>query len=332
MKSQGDIVIFKNSLGQPDIEVRFENDTLWLDQYQISTLFETDRTSILRHIKKVYKSQELEESSTCAFFTQVQQEGKRKIKREIKTYNLDLIISVGYRVNSIRGTQFRIWANNILKNYLTKGYALNEKKLKQQSHQLTQLKQSVSLISRVVKSNIISDTQTTDILDILTEYTKALDLLDDYDHQRITKTKTSEDVVFKINYEDAIKAIEQLRVKFGASNLFGNQKDQSFKSSIAVIDQTFDQKELYPSIEEKAANLLYLVVKNHSFTDGNKRIAAWLFIWYLNENNYLYTANGAKKIGNNTLVALTLMIAESNPTEKDILIHIIINLIHTEDE
>ncbi len=323
MKTKGDILIFKTDNGNTNIEVLLEDDSLWLDQYKISELFNTDRTTIGRHINNIYKTGELEESATCAKNAQVQIEGKREVTRDIKIYNLDLIISVGYRVNSIRGTQFRIWSNKIIKEHLVKGYTINEKRLKQ-------LQQTIQLVNRAAKQ--ISNTdEAQGLMEVLSDYSRALDILDDYDHQKLSKTISEREVSFSIDYYEAIKAIEQLRVKFGGSSLFGNEKDQSFKSSIAVIDQTFDGKDLYPSLEEKAANLLYLVVKNHSFTDGNKRIAAWLFVWYLAKNNFLYNEDGTKKIVNNTLVALTLLIAESNPAEKEIMISVVINLMNSKE-
>ncbi len=323
MTPKGDIFIFKTSNGITNIEVLFEDESLWLDQYKISELFNTDRTTIGRHINNIYKTGELDETATCAKNAQVQIEGKREVTRDIKIYNLDLIISVGYRVNSIRGTQFRIWSNKIIKEHLVKGYTINEKRLKQ-------LQQTIQLVNRASKQ--ISNTdEAQGLMEVLSDYSRALDILDDYDHQKLSKKVTDKDVTFSIDYIEAIKAIEQLRKKFGGSSLFGNEKDQSFKSSIAVIDQTFDGKDLYPSLEEKAANLLYLVVKNHSFTDGNKRIAAWLFVWYLAKNNFLYNEDGTKKIVNNTLVALTLMIAESNPAEKEMMISVVMNLMNSKE-
>lgn len=307
------------------VEVLLESESLWLSLNQISSLFDRDKSVISRHIKNIYKEEELPEYATVAKNATVQSEGNRDVTRHIEYYNLDVILAVGYRVSSAKGTQFRIWANKILKSHLIDGYSKNEKRL-------DQLKKTIHLITRTAKNNTLIESKSTGFMDVLDDYTKALDILDDYDHQRIEKQISSNVAVFKINYEEAIIAIDKLRTKFGASSLFGNEKDESFKSSIAVIDQTFDKSDLYPSIEEKAANLLYLVVKNHSFSDGNKRIAAWLFIWYLDKNQFLYTANSYKKISNITLVALTLMIAESNPKEKELIINIIINLINSGNE
>ncbi|MEW4925100.1 virulence protein RhuM/Fic/DOC family protein [Algibacter sp. 2305UL17-15] len=318
------IVIYKKE-NEIQVEVTYENDSLWLSLNQISELFDRDKSVISRHIRNIYKEKELPEYATVAKNATVQKEGKREVMRQIDYYNLDVILAVGYRVSSAKGTQFRIWANKILKEHLIKGYTQNELRL-------NQLKKTIQLVQRTSKAIKNQDIGVDGFIDVLTDYSQALDILDDYDHQRITKNVSSEKVIFHIDYNEAISAIKRLRDKFGASLLFGNEKDESFKSSIAVIDQTFNGNDLYPSIEEKAANLLYLVVKNHSFTDGNKRIAAWLFIWYLDKNQFLYKSDASKKITNSTLVALTLMIAESNPKEKDLIINIIINLINSENE
>tara|TARA_R110002049_G_scaffold1355_1_gene10394 strand:- start:17324 stop:18289 length:966 start_codon:yes stop_codon:yes gene_type:complete len=318
------IVIYKKE-NEIQVEVTYENNSLWLNLNQISELFDRDKSVISRHIRNIYKEEELPEYATVAKNATVQNEGTRQVMRQIDYYNLDVILAVGYRVSSAKGTQFRIWANKILKQHLIKGYTKNE-------NRLNQLKKTIQLVQRTSKAIKNQEFEAEGFIDILTDYSLALDILDDYDHQRITTNTTSKKVVFHIDYNEAILAIEQLRVKFGASKLFGNEKDESFKSSIAVIDQTFNSTDLYPSIEEKAANLLYLVVKNPSFTDGNKRIAAWLFVWYLDKNEFLYKIDSTKKITNSTLVALTLMIAESNPKEKDLIINIIVNLINSDNE
>lgn len=320
MKQTGEIIIYQSALGAPNIQVLLENDTLWLDQYQVSKLFDIDRTSIVRHIRNIYTTGELEEKSTCAKITQVQQEGERTVKRQIKIYNLDLIISVGYRVNSIQGTAFRIWANKIIKDHLVKGFSFNEKRL-------IELQKAIKLVNRTVQT-LGSDNQTKGIFEVLAEYSTALDILDDYDHQRLSLPQNPIQATFRISYEEAKFAVDELKKRFGGSSLFGNEKDQSFKSSIAAIDQTFDGKELYRSLEEKAAHLLYFVVKNHSFSDGNKRIAAWLFVWYLEKNKSLNYLDGRKRINENALVALTLLIAESKPEEKEMMINVVVNLIN----
>ena len=324
----GEIIIYEAPDGQTSVDVRLERDTVWLNQYQMADLFDTDRSAITKHIKNIYKSEELAELATCAKIAQVRQEGKRSITREIEHYNLDLIISVGYRVNSKRGTQFRIWANKVLKDYLTNGYAINEKRVKEQSKQLDELKQAVRLLGNVIDNKSLNTDEATGLLKVITDYTYALDILDQYDHQALEIKSTTRNELFQITYPEAIKAIKGLHSKFGGSTLFGNEKDESFQGSLAAIYQTFGEQYLYPSVEEKAANLLYFVIKNHSFSDGNKRIAAFLFVWFLEKNNILYKQDGSRKIADNALVALTLMIAESKPEEKDMMVKVVVNLIN----
>ncbi|MDP5092927.1 MAG: virulence RhuM family protein [Polaribacter sp.] len=313
------LISFKSSHENNKFEVVLDESkqTFWATELQIAALFDKNRTLINKHIKNIFAEGELNEFSTSAKIALVRKEGERSVEREVAHYNLDVIISVGYRVKSKIATEFRIWATNIIKEHLLKGYSINEKRLEQ-------LQKTIQLIQRT--SKITNETE--GLLAILADYSAALDILDRFDHQSLTKNNVNNVVSYKIEYKEAKSAIEKLKIKFGGSNLFGNEKDQSFKSSIATIDQTFDGKELYPSIEEKAANLLYFVVKNHSFSDGNKRIAAWLFVWYLDKNNYLYKIDQTKRIENNTLVALTLLIAESNPSEKEMMINVIINLIN----
>ena len=245
---------------------------------------------------------------------------------ETTLYNLDVIISVGYRVKSLRGVQFRQWANRVLKQYLIKGYAVNERIRKEQ---ISELRQLVQVVGRTLQNKEIADTvESQDLLNVVVDYTYALDTLDNYDYQRLNIEKTTTDEPFHVTYENAMREINMLKQKFGHSALFGNEKDGSFKSSIGQIYQTFDGEDLYPSVEEKAAMLLYLVTKNHSFSDGNKRIAATLFLWFLNGNHILYNPDGSKRIADNTLVALTLMIAESKTEEKDIMVKVVVNLIN----
>ncbi len=325
MDNRGEIVIYQTKDGKTSIDVKLENETVWLNQAQMAELFQTDRTSIVKHVNNIYKSEELEKDSTCAKIAQVQMEGNRTIKRHIIYYNLDMIISVGYRVNSMRGTQFRIWANKILKDYLIKGYAINQQV---KVAQLEDLKNTVRLLSNVIEHKQLTLDEANGLLRVITDYTYGLDTLDKYDYQQLEVDSTTPTEEFRATYEEAMEAIHLLQEKFGSSDLFGNEKDQSFKSSINTIYQTFGGEELYPSIEEKAAMLFYLVVKNHSFSDGNKRIAAFLFLWFLEKNGILYKSDGSKLIGNNTLVALTLMIAESRTEEKDVMVKVVINLIN----
>ena len=326
MNEQKNIVIYQTEDGQTQIDVRLENETVWLTQAQMAELFQTDRTSIVRHINNIYKVDELERESTCAKIAQVQQEGKRNVKRSIPYFNLDMIISVGYRVNSKRGVKFRQWANKVLKDYLVKGYAVNQRI---HSEQISELRQLVGMLGRTIQSQpILSSDETNALFDVVVDYTYALDTLDDYDYQRLIVKETTQEDKFHATYDNAMEAIKALREKFGGSTLFGNEKDDSFKSSIGQIYQTFGGEELYPSVEEKAAMLLYLVIKNHSFSDGNKRIAATLFLWFLNNNGILYHPDGSKRIADNTLVALTLMIAESKTEEKDVMVKVVVNLIN----
>ena len=320
------IVIYQTDDGQTKIDVRLENDTVWLTQAQMSDLFLTDRTSIVRHINNIYKVGELERDATCAKIAQVQMEGNRLVKRNIPFYNLDMIISVGYRVNSKRGVKFRQWANKILKDYLVKGYAVNDRIRREQIGELRQL---VGVLGRTIQSQpAITNDESQALFDVVTDYTYALDTLDNYDYERLPIEKITQEERFHATYDNAIHEIDLLREKFGGSTLFGNEKDDSFKSSIGQIYQTFGGEELYPSVEEKAAMLLYLVTKNHSFSDGNKRIAATLFLWFLNNNGILYHEDGSKRIADNTLVALTLMIAESRTEEKDVMVKVVVNLIN----
>ncbi|CAK0749813.1 death on curing protein [Gammaproteobacteria bacterium] len=322
------IVIYTTDGNQVQVAVQLRAETIWLSQAQMATLFDKDSDTIGLHLKNIYQSGELDESATTEKSSVVQQEGKRQVKRNINVYNLDAIISVGYRVNSKKGTQFRIWANNILKQYLIQGYALNEEKLKAQQDKLKDLKRALSLSARLIQQKDLSNDETRGIFTILENYSHALMVLDNYDHQRLIIESTQDSDYPKIDYEDAIKQIKLWKAKENLSELFGNEKDDSFKSSLATIYQTFAGSELYPSIEEKAANLLYFIVKNHSFSDGNKRIAAAVFVWFLERHNYLYNTDGEKRIADNALVAFTLLIAESKPEEKETIVKVIINLIN----
>jgi len=323
-----DVTIYQLEDGKTEIQVKLENDTVWLSQKQMAELFDKDPDSIGLHLKNVYESRELEEAATTEEFSVVQKEGHRNVKRKIKFYNLDAIISVGYRVNSKRGVLFRIWATQILKDYLVNGFALNEKRLAQQNQQLNELQKSVKILSKVLESSDLTRDESIGLLTIISDYSYALDILDQYDYQTLQVSGISEKEIYKLTYDEAIRQIHYVKEKFPTSDLFGRQKDESFKSSISTIYQTFDGVDLYPSIEEKAAYLLYFVTKNHSFTDGNKRIAAFLFLYFLERNGMLYKANKLKRIADNALVALTLMIAVSKPEEKEIMIKVIINLIN----
>ena len=330
MDLNNQIIIYQTEDGQTQVDVRLEKETVWLTQAQMAELFEKTPQNITMHIGNAYKEGELEKKSTCKEYLQVQQEGKRKVSRMIKYYDLDVIISVGYRVKSKRGTAFRIWARKVLREYLVKGYAVNERMRKEQIGELRQL---VGMLGRTIQSQpLLSNDETNALFEVVTDYTYALDTLDNYDYERLTINKTTKEEPFHATYENAMEAINGLREKFGGSVLFGNEKDDSFKSSIGQIYQTFDGEELYPSVEEKAAMLLYLVTKNHSFSDGNKRIAAMLFLWFLNNNHILYHPDGSKRIADSTLVALTLMIAESRTEEKDVMVKVVVNLINKNND
>jgi phosphoribosylaminoimidazolesuccinocarboxamide synthase len=326
MHSNNQIVIYQSEDGQTQVDVRLENETVWLTQAQMVELFQTTKQNVSLHVGNVFKEGELEEKSTVKEYLTVQNEGERKVSRKVKYYNLDVIISVGYRVKSKRGTAFRIWANNVLKQYLIKGYAVNERMRKEQIGELRQL---VGMLGRTIQNQpLLSNDETDALFKVVTDYTYALDTLDNYDYERLTINKTTKEEPFHATYDNAMEAIKGLREKFGGSVLFGHEKDNSFKSSIGQIYQTFGGEELYPSVEEKAAMLLYLVTKNHSFSDGNKRIAATLFLWFLNGNHILYHPDGSKRIADSTLVALTLMIAESRTEEKDVMVKVVVNLIN----
>lgn len=329
MKEDQKIVIYQTEDGQTQIDVRLENETVWLTQAQMAQLFKSSRTNVLEHIQHIYEDEELEKEATCRDFRQVRQEGKRTVNRTIIMYNLDMIISVGYRVNSKRGVRFRQWANKIIKDYLIKGYAINDRIRKDQ---IAELRQLVKVAGRAISNQEVPETvESQDLLNVVVDYTYALDTLDNYDYERLTIDKTTKEERFHATYDNAMEEINRLRDKFGGSTLFGNEKDESFKSSIGQIYQTFGGEELYPSVEEKAAMLLYLVTKNHSFSDGNKRIAATLFLWFLNNNGILYREDGSKRLADNTLVALTLMIAESKTEEKDVMVKVVVNLINQQN-
>ena len=317
------IVIYQTEDGQTQIDVRLENETVWLNTNQMALLFEREDSNIRRHIINVFKDGELEKDNNVHFLH------VNGIKKPVPFYNLDVIISVGYRVKSKRGTAFRIWARKVLKEYMVKGYAVNERI---RHEQIGELRQLVGMLGRTLQNQSLSTEENRALFEVVTDYTYALDTLDNYDYERLTIEKTTKEEPFHATYENAMKEIQRLREKFGGSVLFGNEKDDSFKSSIGQIYQTFGGEELYPSVEEKAAMLLYLVTKNHSFSDGNKRIAATLFLWFLNNNHILYREDGTKRLADNTLVALTLMIAESKTEEKDVMVKVVVNLINQRNE
>lgn len=314
------IIIYQSEDGKTQLDVKLEEDTVWLSTKQMAELFDKEESNIRRHVNNVFKEAELTRENNVHFLH------VNGIKKPVPYYTLDVIISVGYRVHSQRGVRFRQWANSVLKQYLVKGYAINENIRK---HQIAELRQLIQVLGRAIQQQPAKTTDESNALfDVVVDYTYALDTLDNYDYQRLHIAKTTKEEPFHATYENAMHEIDMLRQKFGGSVLFGNEKDESFKSSIGQIYQTFDGTELYPSVEEKAAMLLYLVTKNHSFSDGNKRIAATLFLWFMNNNAILYRPDGTKRIADNTLVALTLMIAESKTEEKDIMVKVVVNLIN----
>ena len=321
------IVLYTTDDGNTQLEVKLDKDTVWLTQSQMAELFRRDRTVIARHIRNIFKEGELDENITCAKFAHMGTDQDQIY--ETKMYNLDMIISVGYRVNSRKATAFRRWATSILKQYLIKGYAIDQRRL----DHYDELKDMVRLMSRALTlQDKVSEGEYSGLFNVITDYVYALDTLDRYDYQTLGIVKITKEEPFRASYENAMEAINALKVKFGGSKWFANEKDDSFKSSIGQIYQTFGGEDLYPSVEEKAAMLLYLVVKNHSFSDGNKRIAAMLFLWFMEKNGILYSADGRKRIADNTLVALTLMIAESRTEEKDIMVKVVVNLINKDNQ
>jgi len=326
--TKSEILIYISEDKSNEIQVRLEGDTIWLSQRQMSELFEKDSDTIGLHLKNIYKSGELEEGSTTEYSSVVQTEGQRQVRRKIKLYNLDAIISVGYRVNSIRGTQFRMWANKVLRDYLVKGYSVNQSLLEKKNEKLKELQEAVRIIRDSVGTKELTNEESRGLLDIVADYSYALDILDQYDYQTLRISDTTLGETYHLSYEEAIEKIRNVRKVYGNSELFGREKDESLSSSIGTIYQTFGGKDLYPSVEEKAANLLYFVTKNHSFSDGNKRIAAFLFLYFLDRNGILYDESGRKRIADNALVALTLMIAISKPEEKETMVSIIVNLIN----
>jgi prophage maintenance system killer protein/prophage antirepressor-like protein len=316
------IVIYQAENGETQIDVRLEQETVWLTQAQMVELFGRDQSVISRHIRNAIAEDEVTEKSN------MQKMHIANSDRPVVLHDLDVVISVGYRIKSEKGVQFRRWANNILKQYLVQGYALNERKLEAEKEKLGDLSAAITLMARLAQNKALTAEESQSILTVLDSYSHALTVLDDYDHQRLQIIGTQSIDQPKIGYDEAMQQIYLWREKENLGGLFGNEKDESFKGSLETIYQTFDGQELYPSIEEKAANLLYFIVKNHSFSDGNKRIAAAMFVWFLERNQWLYKHNGEKRIADNALVAFTLLIAESKPEEREMIVKVIINLIN----
>ena len=326
----GDIVLYRTKDGRTAVDVRLERETIWVTQKDMATLFSTERSVITKHIRNIFKTKELGKPSVCAKFAHTAADGKAY---QTTFYNLDMVISVGYRVNSRQGTEFRIWATGILKDHILKGYTLNEKRLQAQVARLAELQAAVEVMGRIIGKKAISGSEAEGLLRVIADYSLALRLLDQYDHQQLSLRGTTGVGRFVLTYAAAMPAIARMAETMGlaAAGLFGCEKDKGLASAIGAICQTFGGHDLYPSIEEKAAHLLYFVVKNHAFVDGNKRIGAFLFIWFLDANALLYRKDGTKRLADNALVALTLLIAESKPAEKDTICKVIVNLINREN-
>lgn len=330
-KLKGEIVIYKSSEG-PEVKVSFSGETAWLTLNQIAELFGRDKSVISRHLKNVYKSGELSENSTVAKFATVQKEGGHAVERDLEYYNLDAIISVGYRVNSKRGAQFRIWATNRLSEYILKGYVLNEKRLKEnQVAKLKELETAHKLIQQALE-NKRSEGYERELLRIITDYASTWFILNRYDEEKLAIEDVSLKKAEPLDYGEVVKSIAQFKKRLiaqkQANDLFGVEVGDKLKSALGAIDQTYNGKQLYPSVEEKAAHLLYFVIKDHPFVDGNKRIGSLLFLFYLIENHIFYNRRGERKISDNALVALALLVAESKPEQKDAMIRLIVNLIN----
>jgi prophage maintenance system killer protein len=319
-EARGEIVLYQDPDGTVELDVRLERESIWLSLNQMTKLFDRDKSVISRHLRNVFKEGELEQEATVAKNATVQREGDREVVREIEYFNLDAVLSVGYRVNSKRGTQFRIWATKLLREHLLKGYTVNERRLRD-------LNQAVRLIAAVADRQDLSGDEARALLRVVGEYRFALDLLDDYDYQRVSAPTAGEKTVHSLNYPETLRIVEQLRERFGGSALFGRQKDEGLQSALGAVMQTFGGLDLYPSLEEKAAHLLYFLIKNHAFIDGNKRIGAALFLWFLEKNGALRDRNGERRISDAALVALTLLIAESKPVEKEIIVRIVTHLL-----
>ena len=333
MEKRNDIVIYQSEDGLVKMEAMVDpaGETIWATQKAIAALFGVTTAAINQHLKNIFAEGELKEEATIKKNLIVRKEGSRNVSRNVLMYNLDALLSVGYRISSKRATQFRIWANGVLKQYTLKGYAVNQNAVASQKYE--DLKRAMGLLENVFsKELLLTSEQATDLFSVIRDYTYALDTLDAYDYQSLQIESTTAPERFHATYDNAMEAIKSLKNKFGGSDLFGVEKDASFHSSIGQIYQTWDGKDLYPSIEEKAAMLLYLVVKNHSFVDGNKRIAATLFLWFMQNNGILYRPDGAKRISDASLVALTLMIAESHTEEMDTMVKVVVSLINRKNQ
>ena len=320
------IQIYQAADGKAMLEVKLDQETVWLSLNQMVSLFERDKSVISRHLKNIFLSGELDRNAVVAFFATTATDKKTY---QVEHFNLDAVISVGYRVNSLRGTQFRQWATKTLRDHLVKGYTLNQQRLQEQTEKLSDLRRTVTLLEQTIARQEIGLEEAKGLLAVITDYAYALTTLDRYDHGTLSINSTTQAGDYVLGYDEAISIVASMKGDFGG--LFGLEKDNGFKSALATIYQTFGGKELYPSVEEKAANLLYFVVKNHAFSDGNKRIAAALFVYFLGGCGCLYRADRGKRLADNALVALTLLIAESRPEEKDTIVKVVVNLINREN-
>jgi len=327
---QGEIIIYKDKRGEIELEVSVGKETIWLTQRQISNLFDKDVKTINEHIRNIFKEGELSRKATIRKFQIVQIEGKRSVKRNIEAYNLDMILSVGYRISSKRATQFRIWATNVLKEHLLKGYTVNQKRLLQERENFEKLQKTIAFLREKAHAKTLQG-QESEILDLLGDYARTLTFLEQYDKSKLKVARAGK-AKFVLKYEVCQNIVaeikKELMTKKEASDIFGTQRGGAFESVIKNLYQTFGGKELYANLETKAAHLLYLVIKDHPFSDGNKRIGAFLFVYFLDKNKYLHDAKGEKKINDNALTALALLVAESNPKEKDVIIALITNLLN----
>lgn len=321
------IVIYKTDDNQVELRVKLDTDTIWLDQKSIADLFSVNIPAISKHISNIFNDGELRSDRTVSKMEIVRKEGERSVKRSVEVYNLDMILSVGYRVNSKRATQFRIWATNVLRKYLVDGYAINQKRLESESKKYFDLKSQLKTLKNLIENESVDLAGSKELIKIITDYSQKLDLLDKFDNDKILiPASTTKKQAKEIIYKEAVKEIDKLRQKFEASQLFGNEKDDGFKSALKTIFQTFEGKDLYPSLEEKAVNLLYLIIKNHPFSDGNKRIGSFMFIRFLDINSLLYREDNSKSVEDAALVAIALLIAQSDPKDKELMVKLVINL------
>jgi prophage maintenance system killer protein len=316
---RGEVALYEAPDGAVKLNVRLEHDNVWLSLDQIAALFERHKSVVSRHLRNVFNEGELHRNSVVAKNATTAADGK---VYQIEYFNLDAILSVGYRVNSRRGTQFRIWATAVLRDHLVKGYTANENRLRD-------LNRTLRLAADTARRRDLSGDEAKALLAVVGDYSQALSLLDDYDHKRIVKPTSAARITHALTYDEALRIVERLRSQFQPSDVFGVEKDRGLAGALGAVMQTFDGKDLYPGLEEKAANLLYFLVKNHAFVDGNKRIAAALFLWFLERNACLLKEDGTPRVSNATLVAITLMIAESRPDEREMLTGIVMHLLAT---